>query len=128
MFKQAKQLVLHDCDANSDDLITNMVLRRAANLELAGTVITSGLCYVEEGYKTLRSIEHYLGLPEVEIGLWAEEMPNPFPAEWREDSRRYNQLPFLKQALGCVRKPAKAVEMMTCILTQASQPVTLVCT
>ncbi|HEY9776388.1 MAG TPA: nucleoside hydrolase [Planktothrix sp.] len=128
MLKQQQQLVLHDCDANSDDLITNMVLRRATNLRLAGTVITSGLCYVDEGYKNLRSIEHYLGSPEVEIGLWAEEMPNPFPADWREDSRRYGKLPFLQSALGHVGKPAKAVEMMTRTLRRASQPVTLVCT
>jgi purine nucleosidase len=123
-----KTLVLHDCDANSDDLITNLVLRGSPSLALIGTVITNGLCYVQDGYKTLRAIEHYVGSPEVEVGLWAPEMPNPFPDEWRSDSRRYTQLPFLAQSLGCVRKPQRATDLVRRLLTQANRPVTYVAT
>jgi purine nucleosidase len=128
MFTKPQQLVFHDCDGNSDDLITSMVLRLAANVEVVGTVITNGLCYVKEAHRALRAIEHYVGMAEVEVGVWEGEMPNPFPDLWRQDSRLFNDLPALAQAQGAVRKPIKATTLLRRCLTQARSPVTLVCT
>jgi len=128
MFTRPKQLVFHDCDGNSDDLITTMVLRAAANVEVVGTVITNGLCYVKEAYRALRAIEHYTGMSEVEVGVWEGEMPNPFPDLWRQDSRLFNDLPSLSKAHGSLRKPLKATTLMRRCLTQARRPITLVCT
>jgi len=128
MSKPRKKPVLHDCDANSDDLITSMVMRNAPNLELVASVITNGLCYVADGYRAMRRLEHFTGCPEVEIGVCDQEMPNPFPPEWRSDSRRYNRLPCLARALGKVRRPRRATAVVERRLKSATAPITFVCT
>jgi purine nucleosidase len=67
-------------------------------------------------------------MPAHEIGIWEDEMPNPFPVLWRNDSLLYNNLPVLKEARGVNPEPLKAAELMERCLTNASSPMTIVCT
>jgi purine nucleosidase len=126
MLNRKKHVVFHDCDGNSDDLVTSILLRLSPEVELVGTAISNGLCYVRESHAAMRSIERYLGVPEVDIGIWEGEMPNPFPDAWRSDSRRYNELPFLAQKRSTLGKPGKAVSLLKRCLRQATHPITVI--
>lgn len=126
MFCRKKHVVFYDCDGNSDDLVTAMLLWAAPEVELVGTAISNGLCYVWESHAAMRSIQRYLGVPEGDIGIWDGEMPNPFPDAWRSDSLRYNDLPFLARKRSPLGKPGKAVSLLRRCLRQASHPITVI--
>lgn len=86
--------VLHDHDGHVDDLISTVLLWLAPEIELQAIGVTNGDCYAEQAFEVVNKIATYLGVEGAEICVSPEEVPNPFPDNWRRESHIINELPL----------------------------------
>ena len=89
-----KRHVLHDHDGHVDDLLSTILLWLAPDVDLQAIGITNGDCYHEPAFESMIKIATYLDLEGAEIAVSPDEMPNPFPDNWRRESHIINELPL----------------------------------
>jgi len=88
------QPVLHDHDGHVDDLISTILLWLAPEIELQAVGVTNGDCFADQALDAMLKIATYLDLEGAEIAMTPDEMPNPFPDNWRRESHIINELPL----------------------------------
>lgn len=86
--------VLHDHDGHVDDLLSAMLLWLSPETELQAIGVTNGDCYADLAFEAMVKIATFLEVEGAEISLCPEEMPNPFPDNWRRESHIINELPI----------------------------------
>ena len=128
MPQEDSHLIFFDCDGNSDDLITYLVMRRIPSIRLLGVNILNADCRHEASFEALRRIEKALGLTPLPCGVHPDEVPNPFPELWRDDSIRFNSLRSLREVTKPTERPDYAEDLFVQSLRRADRPVTVICT
>ena len=86
--------VLHDHDGHVDDLLSAMLLWLSPDVDLQAVGVTNGDCYSDLAFEAMVKIATFLELEGAEISLCPEDMPNPFPENWRRESHIINELPI----------------------------------
>lgn len=86
--------VLHDHDGHVDDLISAILLWLAPGVHLQAVGVTNGDCYVDQALEAMLKIATYINVEGAEISQQPDEMPNPFPENWRRESHIINELPL----------------------------------
>lgn len=124
--------LIHDHDGHVDDLLSCILLWLAEAIELQVVALTNGDCYVDQAFEALLKIATYLDLEGPEIAYCEEEMPSPFPDNWRRESYIINELPIFSEI--SLKKPyqqgkgRQSTHVVTDCLTHSKRPVTVVCT
>lgn len=94
--------------------------------------VTDGDCYAQQSFEAYVKIATFLDLEGAEIGYSDDPCPNPFPDNWRKESYIINELPIFGandlRSPYQSNRPRKSQVMITDILSNSKQPVTLVCT
>lgn len=126
------QPVLHDHDGHVDDLISTILLWLAPEIELQAIGVTNGDCFAEQGLEVMLKIGTYLDLEGCEIAMTPDEMPNPFPDNWRRESHIINELPLFGE--NYLKEPYQAGRARRCeavfadCLANSKVPMTIVTT
>lgn len=124
--------VIHEHDGHIDDLLSCLLLWLSPAIDLQAITITNGDCYVEQSFSALLKMATLLDLEGAEIAYETEEIPNPFPDNWRKETSIINELPiFSKNALKPVYQQGrgrKSESLLIDCLHNLSTPITLVCT
>lgn len=124
--------VLHDHDGHVDDLLSAMLLWLSPDVDLQAVGVTNGDCYADLAFEAMVKIATFLELEGAEISLCPEEMPNPFPDNWRRESHIINELPifgenYLKKRYQ-VGRPRRTEVVFGDCLANSKLPLTLVTT
>lgn len=124
--------VLHDHDGHVDDLLSAMLLWLSEDIELQAIGVTNGDCYSDLAFEAMVKIATFLELEGAEISLCPEEMPNPFPENWRRESHIINELPifgenYLKKRYQ-VGRPRRTEVVFSDCLANSKVPFTIVTT
>ncbi len=121
--------VVHSNDGCVDDIMAQTVLRGdESDGDFLGATINSGNCHPDSAYDTMRRIEPCIGLPQSKIGLWHTEMPNPFPAAWRDATKRYSQIDLLKDQVVPTTEAWEATALLQNLLCSANGQVAVLTT
>ncbi len=124
--------VLHDHDGHVDDLISTILLWLSPEIELQAVGITNGDCYADLALEAMLKIATYLGLEGAEVSMTPDEVPNPFPENWRRESHIINELPlfgenYLKEPYQQGRARRSEAVFTDC-LSNSKVPLTVVTT
>lgn len=124
--------VLHDHDGHVDDLLSAILLWLSPEIDLQAIGVTNGDCYSDLAFEAMVKIATFLELEGAEISLCPEEMPNPFPDNWRRESHIINELPifgenYLKKRYQ-VGRPRRTEIVFGDCLANSKVPLTLVTT
>jgi len=122
--------VILDHDGNMDDLLSLMLLLTMPTVKVIGVSVTPADCYGEYAVESTAKILKLFGQEETPIGLGQFHGINPFPRDWRARPKVLNALPLLIN-VECEAQLAKvqsSVSLMTQLLSQASEPITIVMT
>src|SRR5688572_9588229 len=124
--------VIHDNDGHVDDLLSSILLWLSAEVDLQAVTITNGDCYADQSFEALLKMATYLNLEGAEIAYSEDEVPHPFPENWRRESYIMNELPIFSD--NSLRKPyqqgraRKSQALITDCLNNSKAPVTIVTT
>ncbi len=124
--------VLHDHDGHVDDLLSAVLLWLAPEVDLQAVGVTNGDCYHDQAFEAMIKIATYLDLEGAEIAVSPDDMPNPFPDNWRRESHIINELPlfgenYLKKPYQQGRSRRTEIVFGDC-LANSKQPLTVVTT
>jgi purine nucleosidase len=126
------KLVIHDNDGHVDDLLSSVLLWLSPEIDLQAVTITNGDCYADQSCEALLKMATFLDLEGAELAYADDEMPNPFPDNWRRESYIMNELPiFGENALKKPYqsgKPRRSEAVITDLLANSKQPATFVIT
>ncbi|HEY9758561.1 MAG TPA: nucleoside hydrolase [Oculatellaceae cyanobacterium] len=86
--------VIHNHDGHVDDILGCVLLWLSPEVSLQAIGITNGDCYFDQAYESMLKIATYLDLEGPEIAVSEDEMPHPFPDNWRRESYIINELPL----------------------------------
>ena len=86
--------LVHNHDGHVDDILGCVLLWLSPEVTLQAIGITNGDCYFDQAYEAMLKIATYLDLEGPEIAVSEDEMPNPFPDNWRRESYIINELPL----------------------------------
>lgn len=124
--------VIHDHDGHVDDLISCMLLWLAPEIDLQVVGITNGDCYANEIFDATLKMATYLDLEGPEISVTEDEVPNPFPDNWRRESFIINELPLFRDNLFKKTyqhgRPRRNEAVFADCLANSKQPFTFVTT
>jgi purine nucleosidase len=124
--------VIHDHDGHVDDLLSCILLWLSPDVELQAIGITNGDCYSDQAFEAMLKMATFLDLEGAEIGVMEDEMPKPFPDNWRRESYIINELPLF--GANDLRKPyqqgkgRRSDVMFGDCLLHSRRPLTLVTT
>lgn len=85
-------------DGAIDELIALLLLARRADVDLAGTSLTSADCLTEQAMEAQHRLLALAGRPDIPASLSAARAVNPFPWKYRADCVRFVALDALGQA------------------------------
>ena len=124
--------VLHDHDGHVDDLLSSILLWLSPEIELQAVGVTNGDCFADLAFEAMVKIATFLELEGAEISLCPEEMPNPFPDNWRRESHIINELPifgenYLRKRYQ-VGRPRRTEKVFGDCLANSKVPLTIVTT
>lgn len=127
------RLVIHDNDGHVDDILSSILLWLSPDqISMQAITVGEGDCYAQQSYEALLKIATFLDFEGAEIGYSEDPCPNPFPDNWRRESYIINELPIFSdnelKAPYQTSRPRKSQVMITDVLANSKQPVTLVCT
>lgn len=88
--------LIHDHDGHIDDLLSCILLWLSPEVDLQAVGITNGDCYANQIFEATQKIATYLDIDGPEIALTEDEVPNPFPDNWRRESYIINELPLFR--------------------------------
>lgn len=88
--------LIHDHDGHIDDLLSCILLWLSPEVDLQAVGITNGDCFAEQIFEATQKIATYLDIDGPEIALTEDEVPNPFPDNWRRESYIINELPLFR--------------------------------
>lgn len=124
--------VIHDQDGHVDDLLSSLLLWLSPEVDLQAITLTEGDCYVHQAFEAMIKMATFLDLDGAEVGLSDDQPTRPFPENWRRESFVINELPiFSENALKKPHqsgRPRKSQALITDILHNSRNPVTLVAT
>lgn len=86
--------VIHDHDGHVDDILSCILLWLAPEIDLQAVGVTNGDCYSPQAFEAVLKMATYLDIEGPEIAYNDDEVPNPFPANWRKESYIINELPL----------------------------------
>ncbi|HEY9778344.1 MAG TPA: nucleoside hydrolase [Planktothrix sp.] len=86
--------IIHDHDGHVDDLLSCILLWLSPDVELQAIGITNGDCHADQAFEAMLKMATFLDLEGPEIGVMEDELPNPFPDNWRRESYIINELPI----------------------------------
>ncbi|MBK9145883.1 MAG: nucleoside hydrolase [Candidatus Melainabacteria bacterium] len=115
-----------------DDLLSAILLWLAPEIDLQAVGVTNGDCYADLAFEAMVKIATYLDLEGAEIAVCPDDMPNPFPENWRRESHIINELPifgenYLKKRYQQGR-PRRTEAVFGDCLANSKEPLTLVTT
>lgn len=124
--------VIHDNDGHVDDILSSLLMWLSPEISMQAITVTDGDCYAQQSFEALIKIATFMDFEGAEIGFSEDPCPNPFPDSWRKESYIINELPIfsdndLRQPYQTTR-PRKSQVLITDVLGNSKQPVTLVCT
>ncbi|MBX9685220.1 MAG: nucleoside hydrolase [Candidatus Obscuribacterales bacterium] len=124
--------VIHDNDGHVDDILSSLLLWLSPEISMQAITVGDGDCYVQQSFEALVKVATFLDLEGAEIGYSEENCPNPFPDNWRKESYIINELPIFSandlRAPYQSFRPRKSQVLISDVLANSRQPVTLVCT
>ena len=88
--------IIHDHDGHVDDLLSCILLWLSPEIDLQAVGITNGDCYAAQIFEATQKIATYLDIDGPEIALTEDEVPHPFPENWRRESYIINELPLFR--------------------------------
>jgi purine nucleosidase len=88
--------LIHDHDGHVDDLISCILLWLSPEIDLQAIGITNGDCYVDQIFEAMQKVATYLDIDGPEIAITEDDVPNPFPENWRRESYIINELPLFR--------------------------------
>lgn len=88
--------VIHDHDGHVDDLLSCILLWLSPEIDLQAVGITNGDCYAPQIFEATQKMATFLNIDGPEIALTEDEVPNPFPENWRRESYIINELPLFE--------------------------------
>lgn len=88
--------VIHDHDGHVDDLLSCILLWLSPEIDLQAVGITNGDCYAPQIFEATQKIATFLDIDGPEIAVTEDEVPNPFPDNWRRESYIINELPLFE--------------------------------
>jgi purine nucleosidase len=88
--------IIHDHDGHVDDLLSCILLWLSPEIDLQAVGITNGDCYAAQIFEATQKIATYLDIDGPEISLTEDEVPHPFPENWRRESYIINELPLFR--------------------------------
>ncbi|MBN8658842.1 MAG: nucleoside hydrolase [Candidatus Obscuribacter phosphatis] len=88
--------VIHDHDGHVDDLLSCILLWLSPEIDLQAVGITNGDCYAPQIFEATQKIATFLDIEGPEIAVTEDEVPNPFPDNWRRESYIINELPLFE--------------------------------
>ncbi len=124
--------VIHDNDGHVDDILSSLLMWLSPEISMQAITVTDGDCFAQQSFEAYVKIATFLDLEGAEIGYSDDPCANPFPDNWRRESYIINELPIF--ADNDLRSPyqtgraRKSQNMISDILSNSRQPVTLVCT
>lgn len=86
--------VIHNHDGHVDDILGCMLLWLSPEVDLQAVGITNGDCYFDQAYEAMLKVATFLDIEGPEIAVSEDEMPQPFPDNWRRESYIINELPL----------------------------------
>lgn len=95
--EMVQQPVFLDMDGSIDDLLSLITLLTLQNYRLTGVSVTSGNCYSENASESILRIFNLFEINDIEISISDAKPLNPFPTQWREKSKLFNQLDIIKK-------------------------------
>lgn len=99
---------------------------------MQAVTVTDGDCFVQQSFEALVKIATFLDFEGAEIGYSDVPCPNPFPDNWRRESYIINELPIFgdneMRSPYQTGRPRRSQVMISDVLSNSKQPVTLVCT
>lgn len=124
--------IIHDNDGHVDDILSALLMWLSPEISMQAITVTDGDCFAMQSFEAMVKIATYLDLEGAEIGLSEDPCANPFPDNWRRESYIINELHLfsdndLKSPYQSFR-PRKSQTLISDILSNSKQPVTLVCT
>jgi len=126
------KILIHDHDGHVDDMLSCILLWLSSDVELQAIGITNGDCYAGQAFEALLKMATFLDLEGPEIAVNEDQIPHPFPENWRRESYIINELPiFLEIQL---KKPyqqgkgRRSDAMYIDCLAHSKHPLTFVCT
>ncbi len=124
--------VIHDHDGHVDDLLSCILLWLSPEIDLQAVGITNGDCYAPQIFEATQKIATLLDIDGPEIALTEDEIPNPFPDNWRRESYIINELPlfrdnYLKKTYQ-QGKPRRIDSVFLDCLSNSRSPLTVVST
>ncbi|MEC3608653.1 nucleoside hydrolase [Bacillus glycinifermentans] len=125
-----RKLVYFNHDGGVDDLVSLFLLLQMDDIELIGTSVIPGDCYLEPALSASRKIIDRFGSYRVETAASDSRGVNPFPKEWRMHAFYVDALPILNEK-GTVETPVSALPAHLHLiesLKNSKEPVTLLFT
>jgi purine nucleosidase len=123
---------IHDHDGHVDDLLSCILLWLSPEIDLQAVGITNGDCYAPEVFDATLKMATFLDLEGPEIAVTEDEVPNPFPDNWRRESYIINELPLFQDNLfkkGYQQgRPRRNEAAYLDCLTNSRQPLTFITT
>src|SRR4051794_35702551 len=93
-----RRTVLLDHDGGVDDVLALTMLLAMPHIELAGVVVTEGLCYLWPAVSFTRKLLRLGGCSQVEVASGTLPGVNPFPDAWRATSGPIDAFPILNES------------------------------
>src|ERR1700722_13444381 len=124
--------IIHDHDGHVDDMLSCILLWLSADVELQAVGVTNGDCYADQAFEALIKIATFLDLEGTELAMSEDEMPHPFPDNWRRESYIINELPVFSE--NDLKKPyqqgkfRRSDTVFFDCLSHSRRPVTIVTT
>jgi purine nucleosidase len=124
--------IIHDHDGHVDDLLSCILLWLSPDVEMQAIGVTNGDCYSGQAFEAMLKMATYLDLEGAEVGIMEDEMPHPFPDNWRRESYIINELPIF--GANDLRKPyqqgkgRKSDTVYLDCLNHSKRPLTVVST
>lgn len=124
--------IIHDNDGHVDDILSSILMWLSPEISMQAVTVCDGDCYAQQSFEALVKIATFLDLEGAEIGFSDVPCPNPFPDNWRKESYIINELHIFSD--NDLRSPyqthraRKSQVLITDVLSNSKQPVTLVCT
>jgi len=124
--------LIHDHDGHVDDMLSCILLWLSADVELQAVGVTNGDCYADQAFEALVKIATFLDLEGTELAMSEEDMPHPFPDNWRRESYIINELPVFSE--NDLKKPyqqgksRRSDAVFIDCLSHSRRPVTIVTT
>jgi purine nucleosidase len=113
-------------------MLSCILLWLSKDVELQAIGITNGDCYADQAFEALLKMATFLDLEGPEIAVNEDQIPHPFPENWRRESFIINELPIFMEI--DMKKPYQQGKgrhsdmMYVDCLTHSRHPITFVCT